>query len=129
MSRFSSLLWSIARGFRLDSRDAADVVQITWLRLVENLDRIEEPQTLLPLGTAGIVATTVPVNDAATVPLMSTMHTALRDGTTLAESLATAEQHTGATRGRRPRRRLGTRSTTPVRIRPHPGILDVPSRV
>jgi hypothetical protein len=49
---------------------------------------------LLPLGTAGIVATIVPVNDAATVPLMRTMHTALRTGTTLAESLATARNNT-----------------------------------
>jgi DNA-directed RNA polymerase specialized sigma24 family protein len=34
---FSGLLWSIARGFRLDPIDASDVVQLTWLRLVENL--------------------------------------------------------------------------------------------
>jgi RNA polymerase sigma factor (sigma-70 family) len=46
VSQFSNLLWSIARGFRLDSRDASDVVQITWLRLVENLDRIQEPEAL-----------------------------------------------------------------------------------
>lgn len=43
---FSSLLWSIARGYRLDPVDASDVVQMTWLRLVENLDRITEPQAL-----------------------------------------------------------------------------------
>lgn len=49
---------------------------------------------LLPLGTAGIVATIVPVNDAATVPLMRTMHAALRAGTTLAESLAIARNNT-----------------------------------
>jgi RNA polymerase sigma factor (sigma-70 family) len=46
VNEFSSLLWSIARSFRLDPRDAADVVQITWLRLVENLDRIKEPEAL-----------------------------------------------------------------------------------
>jgi CHAT domain-containing protein len=45
---------------------------------------------LLPLGTAGIVATIVPVNDAATVPLMRALHLALRTGTTMAESLAIA---------------------------------------
>ncbi|HEU5469187.1 MAG TPA: CHAT domain-containing protein [Actinophytocola sp.] len=49
---------------------------------------------LLPLGTAGIVAAIVPVNDTATVPLMSALHTALRAGGTLAESLATARNHT-----------------------------------
>jgi len=46
VQEFSSLLWSIARGFRLDSTDASDVVQMTWLRLVENLDRITEPEAL-----------------------------------------------------------------------------------
>jgi RNA polymerase sigma factor (sigma-70 family) len=51
---FSGLLWSIARGFRLDPVDASDVVQMTWLRLVENLDRIAEPEAL-----PGWLATTV----------------------------------------------------------------------
>jgi tetratricopeptide (TPR) repeat protein len=45
---------------------------------------------LLPLGTAGIVATIVPVNDIATVPLMRAFHAALRTGTTMAEALAAA---------------------------------------
>jgi RNA polymerase sigma factor (sigma-70 family) len=51
---FSGMLWSIARGFRLDPVDASDVVQMTWLRLVENLDRITEPEAL-----PGWLATTV----------------------------------------------------------------------
>ncbi|TDV57491.1 RNA polymerase sigma factor [Actinophytocola oryzae] len=46
VNEFSSLLWSIARSFRLDQRDASDVVQITWLRLVENVDHIKEPEAL-----------------------------------------------------------------------------------
>jgi DNA-directed RNA polymerase specialized sigma24 family protein len=40
--RYESLLWSVARSFRLDDADASDVVQTTWLKLVENLDRIVE---------------------------------------------------------------------------------------
>lgn len=44
--RFSRLLWSVARAHRLNDVDAADVVQNTWLRLVENLTRIEQPQAL-----------------------------------------------------------------------------------
>lgn len=44
--QFTNLLWSIARGFGLDSVDASDVVQMTWLKLVENLDRISEPEAL-----------------------------------------------------------------------------------
>src|ERR1700743_1021445 len=43
VDRFTSLLWNIARQYRLSPADAADVVQTTWLRLVENLDRIAEP--------------------------------------------------------------------------------------
>jgi RNA polymerase sigma factor (sigma-70 family) len=41
--RYSPLLWSIARGLGLGRADAADAVQTTWLRLVENLDGIREP--------------------------------------------------------------------------------------
>jgi RNA polymerase sigma factor (sigma-70 family) len=46
VARFSGLLWSIARGYRLDAADAHDVVQMTWLRLVESLDRISDPERL-----------------------------------------------------------------------------------
>src|SRR5215472_276969 len=43
--------------------------------------------TLAPLGTAGIVAAVVPVNDQATATLMVPLHRHLRDGATLAEAL------------------------------------------
>jgi CHAT domain-containing protein len=39
---------------------------------------------LVPLGTAGIVASVVPVNDAATAELMLDFHQALRRGATMA---------------------------------------------
>jgi CHAT domain-containing protein len=45
---------------------------------------------LLHLGTAGIVASVVPVNDEAAVPVMVGLHDGLRRGLTLAESLAEA---------------------------------------
>jgi RNA polymerase sigma factor (sigma-70 family) len=51
--RFTPLVWSIARSCRLNDADAADVVQTTWLRLVEQLDRIREPERL-----AGWLSTT-----------------------------------------------------------------------
>jgi RNA polymerase sigma factor (sigma-70 family) len=44
VERFSSTVWAIARGHRLNSADAADVFQTTWLRLLEHLDRIEQPE-------------------------------------------------------------------------------------
>lgn len=46
VERFSPMVWSIARGFRLDEATAKDVSQTVWLRLVENLSRIEEPERL-----------------------------------------------------------------------------------
>lgn len=44
VSRFSGLVWSIARAHRLGQADAADVSQTVWLRLVENLERIRQPE-------------------------------------------------------------------------------------
>ena len=44
--RFTNLLWSIARGLGLGEADAADAVQTTWLRLVENMHTIRDPDRL-----------------------------------------------------------------------------------
>lgn len=46
VDRYNSMLWSIARSFRLGTADASDVVQTTWLRLVEHLDRIKDPEAV-----------------------------------------------------------------------------------
>jgi RNA polymerase sigma factor (sigma-70 family) len=46
IERFQGLVWATARSFRLSRADAADVAQTTWLRLVENLDRVREPERL-----------------------------------------------------------------------------------
>jgi RNA polymerase sigma factor (sigma-70 family) len=46
VERFTGLLWAIARAHRLSQADAADVVQSTWLRLLDNLGRIQEPDRL-----------------------------------------------------------------------------------
>jgi len=43
--------------------------------------------SLLPLGTAGIIAAIVPLNDRAVVPIMVNLHRYLRAGQTLAEAL------------------------------------------
>jgi len=42
VARYSGLIWSVVRGFRLGGADAADVFQATWLRLVENMTRIRD---------------------------------------------------------------------------------------
>jgi RNA polymerase sigma factor (sigma-70 family) len=44
VDRYTGLLWAVARAHRLGEADAADVVQTTWLRLVEHLDRLTEPE-------------------------------------------------------------------------------------
>jgi RNA polymerase sigma factor (sigma-70 family) len=43
VDRFGGTVWAIARGHRLNAADAADVFQTTWLRLLENIDRIQQP--------------------------------------------------------------------------------------
>lgn len=44
--RFGSLVAAVARRCRLSEADVAEVCQTTWLRLVENLDRIEQPERI-----------------------------------------------------------------------------------
>ena len=46
VARFSGLVWSIAWNFRLSAPDAADVSQVVWLRLMENLGRIRQPASV-----------------------------------------------------------------------------------
>ena len=44
--RYVRLLWSVTNSCRLSEHDAQDVIQTTWIRLLENLDRIREPENL-----------------------------------------------------------------------------------
>lgn len=44
--RYSSLLWHVVRSYRLSDSEAADVVQTTWLRLVQHLDGIRNPDAV-----------------------------------------------------------------------------------
>jgi RNA polymerase sigma factor (sigma-70 family) len=46
VDRFSGLIRSVARAHRLSPHDAGEVAQTTWLRLVEHLDRIENPDAV-----------------------------------------------------------------------------------
>ncbi len=43
VDEFGGLVWATTRAHMLSAADAADVFQITWMRLVENLDRIQDP--------------------------------------------------------------------------------------
>lgn len=46
VNQYSGLLWSVVRRFRLGEQQSADVVQTTWLRLVENIRSIRDPRAL-----------------------------------------------------------------------------------
>lgn len=41
---YVGLVWAIIRTYRLEPMDAHDVAQTTWLRLVENIDRLVDPR-------------------------------------------------------------------------------------
>jgi RNA polymerase sigma factor (sigma-70 family) len=43
VDQFGRLIWSITVEFKLVESDAADVVQTTWLRLLEHIDRLDHP--------------------------------------------------------------------------------------
>jgi RNA polymerase sigma factor (sigma-70 family) len=46
VERYAPLVWSICRRYRLDRPDAEDVAQTVWLRLVDQLDRLRDPDAL-----------------------------------------------------------------------------------
>jgi RNA polymerase sigma factor (sigma-70 family) len=46
VERYGSLIWAIARAHRLDEARAADVSQVTWLRLLEHVDEVRQPDRL-----------------------------------------------------------------------------------
>jgi RNA polymerase sigma factor (sigma-70 family) len=43
VDQYARLIWAITRDFKLAESDAADVFQATWLRLLEHIDRLEQP--------------------------------------------------------------------------------------
>jgi len=44
VERYAGLVWSVTRVHRLGPADAADVSQTVWLRLVENVGRLRDPE-------------------------------------------------------------------------------------
>jgi RNA polymerase sigma factor (sigma-70 family) len=43
---YAGLIWAVARLHGLSASDAADVSQVTWLRLVEQVGRLRQPERL-----------------------------------------------------------------------------------
>ncbi len=46
VTQLSGLLWAVGRAHRLPDAECADVVQTTWLRLLESLGQLREPDRL-----------------------------------------------------------------------------------
>jgi RNA polymerase sigma factor (sigma-70 family) len=46
VARFGGAVRAVTRGFRLSPADADDVMQTTWLRLLRNIHRLEDPAAL-----------------------------------------------------------------------------------
>ncbi|MGI5453394.1 RNA polymerase sigma factor [Streptomyces sp. CA-249302] len=46
VDRFGRLVWSVARSHRVSRVEAEDVRQLTWFRLMQNADRIRDPERL-----------------------------------------------------------------------------------
>ena len=96
VERFSPLVWSVCRTHRIYDEDAADVIQVTWLRLVENLGRIRDPQRL-----TGWIATTcrreclalLKRGRSSVATDEDRMEVLLGGGTSADEPLLTADEH------------------------------------
>ena len=43
VDEYVGLIWAVTRGFGLREADAGDVVQTTWLRLLEHITRLNDP--------------------------------------------------------------------------------------
>jgi len=43
VDRLARLVWSITRAYGLEPHDGDDVAQIAWMRLAENIDRLQDP--------------------------------------------------------------------------------------
>lgn len=46
VGQHAALVWTVVRSHRLHAGDAEDVYQTTWLRLVESLDQLHQPDRL-----------------------------------------------------------------------------------
>jgi tetratricopeptide (TPR) repeat protein len=87
-------VYDFERLVRAPHRIVLPVCSSGWLLPVGADELLGLTIALLPLGTAGIVASLIPINDAATVPLMVDLHSALRAGASCAQALHEARRAT-----------------------------------
>jgi len=46
VDRMENMVWSVVRSFRLSDADSNDAAQMVWLRVVENLTKVNDPERL-----------------------------------------------------------------------------------
>lgn len=46
VDRMNNMVWSVVRSFRFSDADANDAAQMIWLRVVENLHKVRDPERL-----------------------------------------------------------------------------------
>jgi RNA polymerase sigma factor (sigma-70 family) len=93
VEQFGSMLWAITRAHRLSDADGADVAQATWCKLVDHLDRLQDPGRVGAwlattarrecLGVLRRARTTLPYGDD--VPELPAAHEELDDRLTMRE--------------------------------------------
>jgi len=44
VDQYERLIWAVTRDFKLLDSDAGDVFQVTWLRLLEHINKLEKPE-------------------------------------------------------------------------------------
>jgi RNA polymerase sigma factor (sigma-70 family) len=47
VDRYSGLLWGVVRAYRLADAEGADVIQATWLHLLQHIDQIRDPEAMV----------------------------------------------------------------------------------
>ena len=98
VERYSPLIWSICRSYRLGDADAEDVGQSVWLQMVRQLERIHDPAALPGWLTTVTRRECLRVLHVTRKPLtvgyMQDIDNLLdKEATTAAEELLAAERH------------------------------------
>lgn len=94
VDEFAGLVWAVTRAHRLDHADAADVVQTTFVRLVQHLGSIRQPERVGAwlATTARRACLAVLRQNARVIPLGDALPDTLADEPDHVETLLTAER-------------------------------------
>lgn len=117
VDRFGGMVISVARGYGLSATDAADVSQTVWLRLLEQLSRIQNPDRI-----GGWLATTTQ-RESLRVRRRAERQVLVEDDKDLEPSLPAVEPDTGLLDRERDKRVAGAFDRLSPRCRAMLGML------